>query len=49
MMDNMLTGDAEARQRAEGHVMAQTAQQQANMAAMEHQFDAMLKQEMMQQ
>ena len=34
MMDNMLTGDAMANQRAEGQVHAQTAAQQQEMMAM---------------
>ena len=34
MIDKALMGDAQAKQRAEGHAMAQTASQQENMAIM---------------
>ena len=47
MIDNMLTGDAMAQQRAEGQVMSQTAAQQEHMKEMQKQFDGMMNQEMM--
>jgi len=47
MVDNMMSGDAMAQQRTEGYVQAQTAAQQANMMAMQQQFDGMMQQDMM--
>ena len=42
MVDNMLTGDAMANQRAEGQISAQSVAQQQNMNAMQMQFDGMM-------
>jgi hypothetical protein len=47
MIDNMLTGDAMAQQKAEGYRMAQSAAHQENMNAMQQQFEGMMNQNMM--
>ena len=48
MVDNLLTGDAVAKQRAEANMMAaQNPQQQQNMREMQQQFDNIMANEMM--
>jgi len=47
MIDNMLTGDAMAKQHAEGQIMAQSPAQQENMRAMQAQFEGMMNQDLM--